>query len=142
MAITSIEAEIVKIANTVVELKKVYDYPVFTLGREMPALEIRYDGFTQKPSADSHTDVYYSWELTLFLSLEGRSVQDRWDDLKSVTEELLQAFRQDYSLGGTVWLSMIEGGSPIIEAPSDPRNKPKYVGHTFRLVTRKEQSPY
>ena len=142
MSIRAIEAAIVSTAETVVELKKVYDYPVLELGRDLPALEVRYDGFTQRPSADSHTDMYYSFELTLFLPLEGRSMAADWEQLKETTEDLLQAYRKNYGLNGTVWLSMIEGGQPIIEVQSDPRNKPKYIGHTFRLVARKEQNPY
>jgi hypothetical protein len=140
MSIQAIEAQIIATVATVTEINASYTYPVADLGRKLPALVVIYDGFQQTPGPDKATDLAWRWEFTLFLPAEGKSLEKSWTDLKALVPKVLQAFRRNPGLdgNGTCWTSIIEAGDPIIHA-AQPGAPTQFVGHTFRLVARKEE---
>jgi len=140
MSIETIEEQIVVVAKGVVDLKAVYDYPVFELGRDLPALMVLYDGMTQGPGPDRHTETHYNFDFTLYFPIEGRNLKQNWLDVKKLVPKVLNVFRGNPGLNGTVWWSLITAGQPIIDIPADPKAKPKWMGHSFTLTTRKEEN--
>lgn len=139
MSIAAIEAQIVATVATVTDIQATYNYPVADLGRKLPALVIIYDGFEQTPGPDKATELAWRWEFTLFLPAEGKSLAQNWAGLKALVPQVLQAFRRNPGLGGTCWSSLIEAGQPIIHA-AQPGAPTQFIGHTFRLVVRKEET--
>ncbi len=138
MSISAIEQQIAAVVSGVVSIKKTYTYPVAEIGRLLPALVVVYDGFSQEPAAGKSTDTAWRFEFTLFLPAEGKTLEKNWTDLKALVPALLTAFRTNPGLNGACWTSIIEAGDPIIHIPS-PAEQPQFIGHSFRLVAKKEE---
>ena len=131
-----IEAEIVRIVSTVQPIKATYTAPLFTVGRALPALLVLYSGFAQQPFTQDSFVIQFDFDCTLYMPLEGRDPTSSWDEIKQMTLDLLKAFRDDWQLGGVVLWSIIDEGRPIVDVPASPKLKPKWVGHTFKLLTK------
>lgn len=139
MGLAEVETQIVTLAREIVDLQAVYDYPVFDLGRKLPALLVLYDGVAQEPGPAKATDTEWAWEFTLYLPAEGRKLETVWDEVKDLAVSVLDKFRANPGLNETAWTSIIESGEPVIDIPADPKAKPKWVGHSFRLIARLEE---
>ena len=136
MSITTIENQIEVLVNEVTDISKCYTYPVSELGRSLPALIIIYNGISQGYEAVKQTATTYNFEFTLYENAEGRTLENNWDKLKSYATDILDKFRANPSLNGTVWNSIITSGETIIikeSGGSTREGRPKYVAHTFSL---------
>jgi hypothetical protein len=127
------------IVNELVTLKGVYTYPIEEIPKPYPALSILYTGFTRPEDEDDMdyfvTDLKY--QLTLYLPNDGRNMEERWDELNTLTWALLVRFAKDRTLGRNCRESIISSGEPVVDLRGS--NKiPVGLGHTFDLVVRVE----
>lgn len=139
-SVVDIETQIELLVKDITEILAVYKYPVTELGRKFPALVILYNGFTAGSAPNRSTETRYNYEFTLYLPLEGRNIEITWAELKVLVPKILDKFRANPGLGSTVWWSIIEAGEPIIQIPMNPADKPKWIGHSFRLRAQKEET--
>jgi hypothetical protein len=140
--ISQIQDKIVEYANEIQSLKAVYTSPTFELGRQLPALTIMYNGFAQAPFTQTTWLLEYDFEFTLYLPFEGRNTDRLWESMQAITLKVLETFRDDahWQLGGLVIWSIIDRGRPIVDVPSNPEGKPKWIGHTFSMQVKVEES--
>lgn len=113
-----------------------YDYPVVQLGRKLPALITIYEGIEQDHEAINQTGTTYTFENTLYLATEGKTLETSWHSVKMESEKILARFRINPTLNGTCWGSIISSGASMIDAS----DQPKWLGHTFTLEARKTES--
>ncbi|MBT9150833.1 MAG: hypothetical protein DDT40_01012 [candidate division WS2 bacterium] len=103
------------------------------IGRLLPAISIVYDGFIVKSiRADYDRAVDYSWTITVYLSAEGKNMDNVWGNVKDMVLLMLIAFKENKSLNDTCISSILESGEPIIKV-TEPGSIINFVGHTFRL---------
>ncbi len=132
-SIKTVEREIIRIIRGIIQVRAVYDYPIVDIGRLLPAVSIVYDGFIVKSiRADYDRAVDYSWTITVYLSAEGKNMDNVWGNVKDLVLLMLIAFKENKSLNDTCISSILESGEPIIKV-TEPGSIINFVGHTFRL---------
>lgn len=143
MSIQTIENQIETLVNEVTDISKTYTYPVAELGRSLPALIIIYDGISQGHEAVNQTETTYQFEFTLYEKAEGRTLENSWNNIKSLAVDILAKFRVNPTLNSTVWGSIITGGETMIINTNEGRvneSRTKYIAHTFNLEATKTES--
>ena len=140
MSLQDIREALTSLAKQVADVKAVYDYPVTELGRDLPALTIIYDGFEQRPGPALSTDVDWIFEMALYIPFDGRSAKTPSRTMEELAEAVLAKFRANPGLLSTCWIHTIQSGQPVLEVPDEPTGKPRWVGHTFRLLARNEET--
>jgi len=129
MGIATIEQAIADIFASVTSIKKVYFRPVTEIGRQLPALVIRYNGFEQVfATMDDKYRIVYHFAIDLFYPADGKTFESSWNNLKNLVPDIVAAFRSDFQLRGTCLMSNLESGEPVITTEATP-----HIGHTFRL---------
>lgn len=139
MSIELIAEAIGEIASEITAIQTVYTKPIFELSRKLPAILVMYDGFEQSP-LELHSDVMdYKYELTVYYRLEGTDIGPLWTRVCGLANTVVSKYRQHYTLHGTVLKSRIISGRPIVDVPTTVQAKPKWIGHTFKLIASAEE---
>jgi len=129
------------LAQEITGIKNVETKPKFTAGRSLPALFVTYEGFRQLPLTFGPSwKMIYSFNLTLYLPLDGRNIETQWDSLLDLSNEIADTFRRSFTLESVAFKSEVLSGKPIIHIPKVPDGKPKWVGHRFNLEVTMEES--
>ncbi len=77
----------------------------------------------------------------MYLPAEGKTLKNNWDDLKDLTVDILNKFRQNATLNCQTWGSIISAGNTIIDATSQGEGKKtKWIGHVFNLQATKTEN--
>jgi len=130
-----------EVAQTITGISNVETKPKFTAGRTLPALFVTYEGFRQKPMTFGPSwKMTYSYNLTLYLAIDGANMETQWDSLLELSNALADTFRNSFTLEGTVFKAAILNGKTIIQIPKNPTSRPKWIGHRFVLEVSMEES--
>jgi len=115
--------------------------PRFFTGRKFPAIFVAYQGFKQTPMTYRSHKVVYRYLLTLYLKLDGKGIDTKWDTLLDLTNAITDTFRNSFTLDNDLILKAeIKGGKVIIDVPKNPDAKPYWLGHRFELDVTFEES--
>lgn len=123
----------------VVQVKKTYDFPVFEIGRPLPALVVVYDGFEQEPMSQDSYLLKLRYECALYLPLETQDVRKPWVEMQGLAGQLVDVFRDDPTLDDRVFAASLDAGEAVVHAPADPHRKPIWIGHTFAVTVGVEE---
>jgi DNA-binding XRE family transcriptional regulator len=129
------------LASTITGIENVETRPKLTAGRNLPAIFVTYDSFKQAPMTFGPTwEMVYTFQLTLYLALDGRNMETQWDSLLDLSNKIADTFRSSFTLEGTAWSAVILGGRAIIDTPRSPQAKSSWIGHRFQLEVTFEES--
>lgn len=135
-----ISESIGSIASDAFDIKTVYTFPVWEIGRTLPCITALYAGLTSDPVTLGATDlVSYSFDLTLYYPFEGRAVESQWNNVTNIVNDVVRVFREQWDLNGSCIQSQLTRGEPIIEVPKGPAMKPRWMGHTFRIEAQVQE---
>jgi len=132
--------EIGLIASAITGIENVETKPKFSAGRNLPALFVTYDGFKQGPMTFRSWQMIYTFQLTLYLSIDGRNMEPQWDSLLDLSNKIADTFRSSFTLDDVAWKAIIVGGRAIIDIPRTPGGKSAWIGHRFQLEVTFEES--
>jgi hypothetical protein len=139
MSIISDMAGVIReIINEVILVDASYTFPVREIKPPYPAVLILYDGFT-RPEVEDDSNAFVhdlKYEITLYLKNDGRDMEARWDEMNSLTWNILLRFANDRTLGHTCRESLISAGEPVVHLTD--KQIPVGLGHTFSMLVRIE----
>ncbi len=130
--IKAIQDQVRAIISGLVEIRATYTYPIADLGRQLPALLVLYDGFSQTRISRNRHDTLWRFELSLYLPAEGKRLDIAWSEVLSLVPVILQVFRGNPTLNDSCRTSTVASGEPVIHTPA-PGTPTQYIGHTFKL---------
>lgn len=134
-----IEQQIVAILQGVTGIQRVYAYPVREVGRALPAATVVYAGLGQEHQTAGQVRATYRWDIACYWPAEGKTLELYWTKMKDQVRAILDAFRTNPGLNGTVYGSLINEGEPVVVIPPDEAGQPQYIGHTFRLEAWRDE---
>jgi hypothetical protein len=128
------------LASTITGIENIETRPKFTAGRSLPAIFVTYDGFKQGPMTFKSWEMLYTFQLTLYLSIDGRNIESQWDSLLDLSNKIADTFRRSFTLEGEAFKAVIVSGRAIIDIPRTPGKKSSWIGHRFQLEVTMEES--
>ena len=128
------------LAGTITGIENIETRPKFTAGRNLPAIFVTYDGFKQGPMTFRSWEMLYTFQLTLYLAIDGRTMEPQWDSLLDLSNKIADTFRSSYTLEGAAFKAVIVSGRAIIDIPRTPGQKSSWIGHRFQLEVTMEES--
>jgi len=128
------------LASTVTGIDHVETRPKLTAGRSLPAIFVTYDGFKQGPMTFKSWEMLYTFQLTLYLAIDGRNIEAQWDSLLDLSNKIADTFRSSFTLEGAAFKAVIVSGRAIIDLPRTPNQKSTWMGHRFQLEVTMEES--
>ncbi|SMB97949.1 hypothetical protein SAMN00808754_2044 [Thermanaeromonas toyohensis ToBE] len=126
--IQEIEGALAQILAGVTGIKRVVNYPVNEVGRDLPAVFLVYDGFDQRLLNNEIGRITLKWKATVVWPLDTKTVQRSWDQMKSLVPSILAALRNKADLGGLCHGLAVEAGEPVISTGDI-----QYIGHTLNI---------
>lgn len=121
-------------------IKTVETRPKFSTSRKLPAIFVTYVGFKQTPLTYRSHAMVYKFLLTLYFKVEGRNLEDQWDRILDLSNEIVDTFRNSITLDGVAMMAEITDGKPVIDIPRNPDAKPNWLGHRYDLEITFEES--
>lgn len=127
-------------AQEVTGIETIETKPKFSTGRKLPAIFVTYLGFKQEPMTYRSSEMRYQFLLTLYLKLDGRNMEQQWNVLLDLSNEIVDTFRNSFTLDGAVMKAEIKAGKVVIDIPKNPDGRPFWLGHRFTLEITFEES--
>jgi hypothetical protein len=129
-----------ELASTITGIENIETRPKFTAGRSLPAIFVSYDGFKQGPMTFKSWQMIYTFQLTLYLALDGHNMEPQWDSLLDLSNKIADTFRSSFTLEGAAFKAVIVSGRAIIDIPRTQGKKSAWIGHRFQLEVTMEES--
>lgn len=130
--IRDLETEIMSVLATVPGVK-IYDYEPKVL-EAMPAITLRYIGFTQTWRSFGKHDVTYTWDINVYVGVGNDAKQSKYSTI-DLANQVINAFRLNPTLNDKARVANIISGS--MEVVTDVQ-RPYYL-HTLRLEAVEEE---
>ena len=130
--IAAIETAIVSFLTPITDLKTILDYEPKIIPK-LPAVTLFYDGYTQTQTEAVSFTITHKWIMRLYVRLD--DAEKAQDDMKSLTKQILQKFKQNIDFTGVVRLGITPSAS--VGAVLD-KNNPVLVVE-FNIEASKEE---
>lgn len=97
------------VLSTVAGIKEAFDHEPQNM-TQLPAATLFFNGFSQNSETTRRNSVNWQWVIRLYIPIRVSDIKVPQEELKTIVENTIKAFRNDLNLGGTCLYNEINSG--------------------------------